>query len=89
MITTRAVTARLPAQHRRVAPSTTANDDFADPLAAIVGAGFVYSEAIDAQGGVPRFSPYVEDQNPGGGSEAQLGTVVAVTVAVWVPGPPR
>jgi hypothetical protein len=57
--------------------------------AAIVGARFIFSEAIDAIGGVPRFSPHVEDQNPGGGSEAQLGTVVEVTVAVWQPGPPR
>jgi hypothetical protein len=57
--------------------------------AAIVAAGFVFAEVIDAQGGVPRFSPYVEDQTPAGGEQAQIGTVVQVTVAVWVPGPPR
>ncbi len=56
---------------------------------AIVGAGFVYSPSIDAIGGVPRFSPYIEDQNPGGGSEAQLGTAVECTEALWVPGGPR
>jgi hypothetical protein len=57
--------------------------------AAIVDAGFGFSEAIDTISGVPKFSPYVEDQDPGGGSEAQLGTVVAVTVAVWASGGSR
>jgi hypothetical protein len=59
-----------------------------DARKAIVGAGFVYSQTEDYQDGGPRFSPYVEDQNPGPLSEAQLGTAVAVTVAVWVPEPP-
>jgi hypothetical protein len=54
----------------------------------IVGAGFGYSEVFDRQGGVPRFSPFVEDTDPGPGTQAQLGTVVIATVAVWAPGPP-
>jgi len=55
--------------------------------AAIVGAGFGYSESFDPLNG-PRFASYAEDQTPGGGTQAQLGTVVDVSIAVWHPGPP-
>jgi hypothetical protein len=53
--------------------------------AAIEGAGFVYSETADPVEG--HFKPFAEDQNPSGGTVAQLESTVEVTIAVPHRGP--
>jgi PASTA domain len=55
--------------------------------AKIQAAGFAYSGSADPV--VGKFKPYVEDQDPGGGATAPLGSTVNVTIAVPVTGPNR
>jgi hypothetical protein len=58
----------------------------AQARAKIVGAGFGFSESVDPIEG--NFKPYAEDQDPGGGTVAVLGTTVNVTIAIPHKGPP-
>jgi len=55
--------------------------------AKIEAAGFAYSGAADPVEG--NFKPYVEDQDPGGGTTAPVGSTVDVTIAVPVKGRPE